>query len=129
MGMNCLMGWDVKTQHPHPPDALSSLHPASAPAMLQRLNHALPARECVPSLGANLNACSLVVTGNLSSRGIPDDIAAALFSTEEWKPSFYQGLDRPLLGSAFRGGIAYAWGLRTVRFGTRQFTDTLPQHL
>jgi len=46
------------------------------------------------------------------SLGIPDDIAAARFSTPAWEPSFYWGLLRPSLCSALRGGIAYAWGLR-----------------
>ena len=46
------------------------------------------------------------------SLSIPDDIAAARFSTTEWEPSFYWGLLRPSLCSALRGGITYPWGLR-----------------
>ena len=53
-----------------------------------------------------------IVIGNGLFLGIPDDIAAALFSTPEWEPPFYWGLLRPLLCSALQGGITYAWGLR-----------------
>jgi hypothetical protein len=45
------------------------------------------------------------------------NIVAVLFSTPRWEPSFYQGLARPLLSSALRGGIAFQWGLRTDRPG------------
>ena len=50
--------------------------------------------------------------GNEFFLGIPDDIAAAAFSTPEWEPSFYWGLLRPLLCLALQGGIACEWGLR-----------------
>ena len=50
--------------------------------------------------------------GDEFSLGIPDDIAAAAFSTPEWERSFYGGLLRPLLYSTLQGGIALQWGLR-----------------
>lgn len=43
---------------------------------------------------------------------IPVDFQAAAFSTQSWEPSFYPGLDRPLLYSPLQGGIAYARGLQ-----------------
>ena len=60
---------------------------------------------------------SSAVIGTPRFPSIAGDIAAVSFSTLGWEPSFYQGLFRPLLSSALRGGIAYTWGLRTIRPG------------
>lgn len=60
---------------------------------------------------------TVAVIGTPRSAGFAGDLAAVLFSTLGWEPSFYQGLVRPLLSSALRGGIAYRWGLRTDRPG------------
>ena len=65
-----------------------------------------------PDLGAIPGARWSIVIGNEVFLGIPDDIAAAAFSTPEWETFFYWGLLRPLLCSALQGGITYWWGLR-----------------
>ncbi len=65
-----------------------------------------------PDLGAVPGARWSIMIGNEFFLGIPDDIAAAVFSTPEWEPPFYLGLLRPLLYLALRGGIACTWGLR-----------------
>src|SRR5262249_8785644 len=41
-----------------------------------------------------------------------ENIEAGLFFLEMREPSFYQGLNGPLLLSVLRGGIAYTWGRR-----------------
>ncbi len=66
---------------------------------------------------ALLLALRSVVIGVPRFSGLAGDMAAVSFSTPRWEPSFYQGLMRPLLCSALRGGIAYWWGLRTNRPG------------
>ena len=96
---------------PHPPD-VSHLASGVRPHCSPDLAHRLLMQEHTRGSRAIPGAPWSMVMGSSFSSGIPGDIAAAPFSTPEWEPSFYQGLLRPLLCSALRGGITYQWGLR-----------------
>jgi len=102
------MGWGVKTN-------LTEGHEALAPDgpwfMSRQTAQARPAWRCPPGWRITWCTPSQFAVQSRILHGIPDDIAACVFSTIGWEPSFYWGLFGPVLHSALRRGIAYSWGL------------------
>ncbi len=119
------IGQGVKTDVPHPL-VFRLLHPASAPTSVPDSSSWKKVTHETPEAGVQRE---LIVTKRIRlcvSVAIPVTFKPYR-SPGIWRErSFYQGLNGPSLCLALQGGIAYAWGLRTFKFGTREFADAHP---